>query len=410
LPSRAVPLSLPIVELWMDGPGESPFAERPALFPLSDGEILDAVAFAIACRIDTDRDAHVPDELLPFHESHFYCLSAAGAVFSGSKQCVHELLSCVVNTGLDSKALIISYCFIERILKVIPPEDDYEPVTIPARTAKAIIVATLMLASKYHYDKGVRMRTLRNDLEVCESLGDGLLHLYGRVEEHVLTLLNWALRVGPDEYTGAYARLVQLAAMRSKSRHLAEVARPVHHVSSFPSELAALNTAVVQKRRITPRTSLSRANLPHPDGSRGAPARLQTSFTPEPSPEQSPGPHSPAATSTTTSTNTSELPTPTSSKCNSNTGLHGDDPYRLNASWSPILHSLLDARMTPPDDSAAAAGNGGRSAVAAAHEPAAERRAKGAAAAECVRCTTTGVVVAEGLTVAKMGADAMDCM
>mmetsp|Transcript_6732 Transcript_6732/g.18195 ORF Transcript_6732/g.18195 Transcript_6732/m.18195 type:complete len:287 (-) Transcript_6732:259-1119(-) len=262
----------------------TPESERSVLFPLSNDELLDAIVVAIAARIDASPSLGVPQSLLPLHEANFDLSSER--VFDGARESVYELLAGVVHAGLEPKALIISYCFVERVVARVHACDPSRNACIPASTAKAVIIAAVMLSSKYHYDKGVRMCNLRADAGMSSSLGDGLLRRYGGAEEHMLTLLDWALRVGPDEYTAAYNTLIQLVAKRTHSKLLADESRPVQHVNSFPSELSRLTPQTMRKRRHSPLEPASRADLAHADGSRGAPARLETGLHHSATPSQ----------------------------------------------------------------------------------------------------------------------------
>lgn len=81
---------------------------------------------------------------------------------------------------------------------------------IPVTTARAMILTMVLLASKFNFDVGVRMKHVRDNADACAALGRGLVKLFSKVEEHVLTLFDWQLRVSGSDYAAHYAKLVAM--------------------------------------------------------------------------------------------------------------------------------------------------------------------------------------------------------
>ena len=104
---------------------------------------------------------------------------------------------------------------------------------IPVGTARAIILTMLLLASKFNFDVGVRMKHVRDNADACAALGPGLVKLFSKVEEHVLTLFDWQLRVSGSDYAAHYEKLI---AMRSDAASV-RGKTPWRRVMSVPAAL-----------------------------------------------------------------------------------------------------------------------------------------------------------------------------
>lgn len=81
---------------------------------------------------------------------------------------------------------------------------------IPVTTARAMILTMVLLASKFNFDIGIRMKHVRENAAACAALGPGLVKLFSKVEEHVLTLFDWQLRVSGSDYAAHYDKLVAM--------------------------------------------------------------------------------------------------------------------------------------------------------------------------------------------------------
>lgn len=106
---------------------------------------------------------------------------------------------------------------------------------ISPSTARPLILTSCLLASKFNYDEGVRMKHVRRDADLLSALGAGLIAKFGTLEEHVLCLLDWQLRVTAADYTAGYTRLVEFI----KSEHHC-TARAPSRVQSLPANMAEL--------------------------------------------------------------------------------------------------------------------------------------------------------------------------
>lgn len=234
-----------------------PGGERPPLFPLSDDELISSVASAIALHVASEPCECVPDALRPFDERGFdtgvsEAVDERCPTFDGSAASIQCLLEQIVEKGLDARvrcsppaptprararacewprataaahaaharartprprqATVLALVLIEHILERAAGCPCAPPCALPPTTAKAAILTTVVLASKFNYDIGVRIPALRSDAGIKSILGPGLVRLFGQIEEHVLNLLDWHLVVNAEEYTRAYAKCVELAA------------------------------------------------------------------------------------------------------------------------------------------------------------------------------------------------------
>lgn len=240
-------------------------AASSSLFPLEREEILDAVAKAISLHICHDGSLPVPAELAIFDAAHI-----EGPPFSGSEREIRQLLETMVNLNLDPnvrpaprrtlpacapcaclgsgsprrpsarpfktpQALIVASVFIERLVqrvgqKAAPAQRGPRARLISASAARAIILTMVLLASKFNFDEGVRMKHVRADSDACNALGPGIVNRFSKLEEHVLLLFDWQLRVTATEYAAHYERLVD--SQRSVSMAM--------RVMSVPSSLFLL--------------------------------------------------------------------------------------------------------------------------------------------------------------------------
>ena len=136
-------------------------------------------------------------------------------------------------TPWRAQALVVASVFIERLVQLLGSKAELRdgPI-IPPSAARAIILTMVLLASKYNFDEGVRMKHVRADSDVCTALGPGLVSRFGKLEERVLTLFNWQLRVTATEYANYYEKLVD--SQRSVSNALSI------RVMSVPMSLSLL--------------------------------------------------------------------------------------------------------------------------------------------------------------------------
>lgn len=178
------------------------------LFDVHATELIPAIATALAALITAHNpkdETAIPPELRPF----------AGSIrFDGSdtERQIHALLDKLVHCGVAPPALIVAYCLTSRLAKRVRG-DAAEPVAvIPPTTAKALILTTAILASKFNFDVGARMKEVKADDALLAELGDGLVLKFGMLEEHLLTTFDWQLRVSTDEFVAAYASVQALAA------------------------------------------------------------------------------------------------------------------------------------------------------------------------------------------------------
>lgn len=236
----------------------------PSLFPLEREQILDAVSKAISVHICHDRAIPVAPELAIFDESHI-----EGPPFSGGEQEIRELLQTMVNLNLDPnvrassqsglvggtaqahrvpspscapspalQALIVASVFIERLVQLVRQKRGHRDRLIAASAARAIILTMVLLASKFNFDEGVRMKHVRADSDACKALGPGIVNRFSKLEEYVLILFNWQLRVTATEYAAHYARLVDSQRAVSLSMR----------VMSVPSSLFLLGDGPTSRR------------------------------------------------------------------------------------------------------------------------------------------------------------------
>jgi hypothetical protein len=111
---------------------------------------------------------------------------------------------------------------------------------LPVTVARAIIMTMVLLASKFNFDEGLRMKHVRADADACSALGPGVVKLFRRVEEHVLVLFDWQLRVTASEYAAHYDKLVELQAQRAETDGSYSSIRKSLRVQSVPTSLFAL--------------------------------------------------------------------------------------------------------------------------------------------------------------------------
>jgi hypothetical protein len=172
-----------------------------ALFPLEKGQVIAAVALSICGHLCHDRSKPVPEEIAIFDES-----KVEGPAFNGSLGEIVSLLTTMLDVGLCANTLVVASVFIERLCRLVSRRDG-ERRLVPVSAARAIIMTMLLLASKFNFDVGVRMKHVRANSTAYEALGVGLVKMFSKLEEHVLTLFNWQLRVTASEFAAHYDKL-----------------------------------------------------------------------------------------------------------------------------------------------------------------------------------------------------------
>lgn len=205
----------------------APLGVCPGLFSLSREQTIDAVAKELADMISVDVPLPLPEEIQPF----------AGSVrFDGSVSMVNDLLEKIVHAGVEPKALIAALVLTRRLVALVKERHGADAARIPPTAGKAIILTTAILASKYNFDVGARMKDVKKDCELCAELGGGLVGKFGALEEHLLVLFDWQLRVSVDEYTDTCDKLARIATASTPSPGSAVPAR----VQSFPGHMSDL--------------------------------------------------------------------------------------------------------------------------------------------------------------------------
>jgi len=187
--------------------GERAAGER-RIFDLQADELVPTVAAAlsalIAPRNPRDDEAPIAPELAPF----------AGSIrFDGSdtERQTSELLDKLVHAGVHPSALIAAYCLVRRLVIRMRTADASQPeAAVPPTAAKALILTSAMLACKFNFDVGARMKDVKADDALLAELGESLVGKFGALEEHLLKLFDWQLRVSADEFADAHATFSRL--------------------------------------------------------------------------------------------------------------------------------------------------------------------------------------------------------
>mmetsp|Transcript_22114 Transcript_22114/g.56056 ORF Transcript_22114/g.56056 Transcript_22114/m.56056 type:complete len:317 (-) Transcript_22114:209-1159(-) len=180
------------------GAGHQPLE---ALFPLEKAQVIAAVACRIFGLLSHDRSLPVPEEIAIFDES-----KVEGPAFHGSLAEIVSLLETMLGVGLEQNTLVVANIFIERLCRLVSNRRE-ETRLIPVSAARAMILTMLLLASKFNFDVGVRMKDVRANSTAYETLGLGLVKMFSKLEEHVLILFNWQLRVTASDFAAHYDRL-----------------------------------------------------------------------------------------------------------------------------------------------------------------------------------------------------------
>jgi len=260
-PSRRVSPTPTTLEAAM-GCAVDPDEAPPALLSsrLSDAQLVSAVATLVARYVHArDCDDEIPAELQPFDES-----GLEGPAFDGTEAAIADLLGKIVKCGLDASALVVALAFIARLVSTVVRGSSgsgsakgASQRVIPKSAVRPVVLTMILLASKFNFDVGVRMKHLRGDGDVFESLGQGLVSQTLRLEEHVLTLFNWQLRVSASDYVETYCRIVECSqGARFKPQR-------VHTVPAGLSALERLETIPFCEPPLHRRSSVA-TRLPSP--------------------------------------------------------------------------------------------------------------------------------------------------
>lgn len=103
--------------------------------------------------------------------------------------------------------------FIERVVALLrSQEDDVADDAIPAIppcAVKTLVLVTVVLVSKLHFDTGLRMKHLKQNDEILASVGAAVVSVFGRFEVRLVEMFDWELDIGNDEFSHVHKRLAE---------------------------------------------------------------------------------------------------------------------------------------------------------------------------------------------------------